>query len=275
MVQAGQFYLDGGAMFGVVPKTIWSKTNEADEKNRILLSCRCLLVETDDRKILIDTGLGDKQTAKFFGFYDWDVNNDIREKVREAGVDPEDITDVFFTHLHFDHCGGAVVAGEGGEPGLAFPKATHWSHSKHWHWAVYPNAREKASFLKENILPIEASGKLKFADKGHDLPFEFVEVCGHTQSQMLPLIEVGGKKVLYAADLLPTAGHVPLPYVMGYDVNPLKTLEEKKKWLEWVEKENVILFLEHDAQYDCCTLKSTEKGPRVDRLMSLEEALEA
>lgn len=273
-VHAGNFKLDGGAMFGVVPKTIWSRSNPADENNMCDWSMRCLIVETDDRLILVDSGIGDKQSDKFFSFYYLSGETDIRQAVKNSGFNPEDITDVFFTHLHFDHCGGAVINNNGTFE-LAFPNAQHWSNSNHWKWATEPNAREKASFLKENILPIQESGKLNFFDKeGEWIPgFEVYHFNGHTDAQMIPHLKVGDKTVVFMADLLPSVGHIPLAYVMGYDTRPLLTLEEKERFLNQAADENFILFLEHDSENECCTVKHTEKGVRLDQKGKLSEFL--
>ncbi|RVU02953.1 MBL fold metallo-hydrolase [Mucilaginibacter limnophilus] len=268
------FKLDGGAMFGVVPKTIWSKTNPADENNLCTWAMRCLLVEDGNRLILIDTGIGNKQDAKFLGHYHLHGNDTLDSSLKAHGFHRDDITDVFLTHLHFDHVGGAVNR-DGEKLVPAFKNATYWSNAQHWDWAVNPNDREKASFLKENILPLHDSGQLKFIDaqdgvnfiNGFDVRFAY----GHTDAQMLPLIEYKGRKLLYMADLLPSVGHLPLPYVMAYDMFPLKTLAEKKAILTEALEKEYILYFEHDAVNECCTLQMTEKGIRVKDTFTLAE----
>ncbi|MHC8950594.1 MBL fold metallo-hydrolase [Sphingobacterium hungaricum] len=263
-LETGFFKLDGGAMFGVVPKSIWQRTNPADANNLCTWGNRLLLIEDGKRLTLIDTSLGDKQDEKFFGHYYRHGEATLNSSLAKYGFHRNDITDVILTHLHFDHCGGAIVRhGEKLVP--AFPNATYWSNEKHWHWAVNPNPREKASFLKENILPIQESGQLKFIVEGEKFS-DLIDIRyanGHTESMMLPQIEYKGKTILYAADLLPSVGHIPLPYVMSYDVRPLVTMEERNSyWTEFVEKEYVIFF-EHDPVNECCTLQQTEKGIRL------------
>jgi len=277
-VNAGYLKLDGGAMFGVVPKTIWSKTNPADEKNLCKLAMRSLLIEDEGKLILIDTGMGDKQDAKFFSHYLVPEEDDTLEgSLAILGFLKEDITDVIFTHLHFDHCGGAIVR-DNEKLVSAFPNATFWSNKVHWDWAVNPNEREKASFLKENILPIEASGTLKYVDIDtteltnnllatapstilKELSFRFAN--GHTKAMMLPQLKYKDRTIVFAADLLPTVGHIPLPYVMSYDMFPLTTLEERKSFFKEAVDNEYVLFLQHDAVYECCTLHQTEKGIRL------------
>lgn len=270
LIESGRFKLDGGAMFGVVPKSIWNKTNPADENNLIDIAARCLLIESGDRLILVDTGMGHKQSDKFFGYYHLWGDDSLEKSIRAKGFHPDDITDVFLTHLHFDHVGGATkwnrdkTAVE-----LAFKNATYWSNAKHWDWATDPNPREKASFLKENLLPIQDSGNLAFLDLTQDLiqstplGFEMIVVDGHTEKQMLPLISYKGHKILYAADLIPTAGHIPLPYVMGYDVRPLQTMIEKKEILNRAVAQNYLLLFEHDAHNELASLELTERGVRL------------
>lgn len=270
-LNTGNFKLDGGAMFGVVPKSLWSRTNPPDENNMCSWTMRCMLIEDGDRLILIDTGIGDKQSEKFFSYYYLFGDDSLMGNLKKLGFSPDDITDVVLTHLHFDHCGGAIkrVGEKGFRP--VFKNATYWSTKKHWDWAVNPNDREKASFLKENILPIQESGQLKFIDRDGDytknaLPdMDMFFVDGHTESQMIPHINYQGKKLIFMADLLPSVGHIPLPYVMGYDTRPLETLKEKKKFLNKAVEEDYILFLEHDIENECCTLKNTEKGVRLDQ----------
>lgn len=281
VINAGYFKLDGGAMFGVVPKSMWSKLNPPDENNMCSWALRCLLIEGGDRKILIDTGMGDKQDAKFFSHYFMHGDDSLEKSLQNAGVTTDDITDVFLTHLHFDHCGGAIKK-EDDNLVPVFKNATYWSNAAHWQWAVEPNAREKASFLKENILPIEASGKLKFVNTpatDSDLLGEvsFTEnisirfANGHTNAMMLPQIKYKGKTIVYMADLLPSVAHIPLPYVMAYDTQPLTTLDEKKSFLQEAADNNYILFLEHDPVNECCTVQQTEKGIRVKEIFRLED----
>ncbi len=272
-IETGLFKLDGGAMFGVVPKTIWNKLNPADENNMCTWALRCLLIEEGNRLILIDNGIGNKQDEKFFGHYYLHGHDNLDQSLRQLGFDRSDITDVFLTHLHFDHCGGSIIR-ENEKLIPAFSKATYWSHSKHWQWAVAPNEREKASFLKENILPIQESGQLKFADHcGDQLPswFQVKEVFGHTEAMMIPHIKYKEKTLVYMADLLPSAAHIPIPYVMAYDMFPLTTLNEKKTFLKEAAENNYTLFFEHDAQTECCALQMTEKGIRAGEKFKLSE----
>ncbi|MBD1392296.1 MBL fold metallo-hydrolase [Mucilaginibacter glaciei] len=273
-IDTGFFKLDGGAMFGVVPKSIWQKTNPADDNNLCTWAMRCLLVEDGNRLMLIDTGIGDKQSEKFFSHYYLHGDATLDKSLKKLGFHRDDITDVFLTHLHFDHVGGAVVR-EGETLKTAFKNAVYWSNEQHWNWAVNPNEREKASFLKENILPIQESGQLKFVGVDDGISFtndiNIRYVFGHTDAMMLPQISYKGKQILYMADLLPSTGHLPLPYVMAYDMFPLKTLREKKAFLnEAVEKE-YILYLEHDPVNECCTLQQTEKGIKVKETFKLKE----
>jgi len=261
-------------MFGVVPKTIWSRTNPADENNLCTWAMRCLLVEDEGRLILIDTGIGNKQDEKFFSHYYLHGDASLDSSLKKSGFHRDDITDVFLTHLHFDHVGGAVIR-EGEKLIPAFKNATYWSNEQHWGWAVNPNEREKASFLKENILPIQESGQLKFIPAEDGIKFtENIQVrfaYGHTDAMMLPLINYKGHSVLYMADLLPSAGHIPLPYVMAYDMFPLKTLLEKKVFLTESIDKQFILYLEHDPVNECCTLQKTEKGIRLKETFNLNE----
>ncbi|GAA4916537.1 MBL fold metallo-hydrolase [Mucilaginibacter defluvii] len=273
-IDTGLFKLDGGAMFGVVPKTIWNKTNPADANNLCDLAMRCLLVEEDNRLILIDTGIGNKQSEKFFSHYYLHGDATLDSSLAKHGFHRDDVTDIFLTHLHFDHVGGSVI--RDGEKLLpAFKNATYWSNKRHWDWAVNPNEREKASFLKENILPLQESGQLRFIEDKDGVSFlpgiDVRFVNGHTDAQMLPLINYKGKKLLYMADLLPTVGHLPLPYVMAYDMFPLTTLSEKKSILTEALENEYILFLEHDAENECCTLQQTEKGIRLKETFNLRE----
>jgi glyoxylase-like metal-dependent hydrolase (beta-lactamase superfamily II) len=273
-IHAGNFKLDGGAMFGVVPKSIWNPLNPADENNMCSWAMRCLLIQDGESLILIDNGMGNKQSEKFFGYYYLHGNENLDSSLAAAGFHKSEITDVILTHLHFDHCGGSVEYDERKEFfRTAFPNATYWSNEAHWNWALNPNPREKASFLKENILPIQDSGQLKFHQHGERL-FPFLEmeyVSGHTESMMLPVIYYKGYKIIYMADLLPSTAHIPIPYVMAYDTRPLMTMEEKALLLEKCVRDGYILFFEHDKQNECCTLKQTEKGIRPDRIFSLSE----
>ena len=278
-IESGNFKLDGGAMFGVVPKSLWNRTNPADSNNMIDMAARCLLIENGDRLTLIDTGMGNKQSEKFFGYYYQWGDHSIDKSLKEYGFHRDDITDVFMTHLHFDHCGGSIQWNKdrtGYEP--AFKNAKFWSNKDHWDWAVNPNQREKASFLKENILPMQESGHLNFVDKPtgdfaetNEMDFGILFADGHTDKQMIPHINYKGKKLVFMADLLPTAGHLPLPYVMGYDTRPLLTLPEKEKFLNQAADNNYYLFLEHDAHNQIITVKHTEKGVRLDQVFTFNE----
>lgn len=273
-INTGFFKLDGGAMFGVVPKVIWQKTNPADENNLCNWALRCLLIEDEGRLILVDTGIGDKQDEKFLRHYYLHGDDTLEKSLAGLGFSNEDITDVFLTHLHFDHVGGAIIR-KNGELKPAFKNATYWSNKQHWDWAVNPNAREKASFLKENILPIQDSGQLKFIDTVEGIQFtkniKVLFAYGHTHAMMLPQISYKGKTVVYMADLLPSIGHIPLPYVMGYDMFPMKTLDEKSRFLKEAVENNYILFLEHDPLNECCTLQNTDKGIKFDKAFALAD----
>jgi len=278
-IEAGNFKLDGGAMFGVVPKPLWSRTNPADSNNMIDIASRCLLIENGDRLTLIDTGMGNKQSDKFFGYYYPWGDFTLEKSLKEKGFHKDDITDVFLTHLHFDHCGGAIQRDKnriGYEP--AFKNATYWSNEKHWNWATKPNRREKASFLSENILPMQESGQLKFVgdpkeyfSTANELDFGIFFADGHTEKQMIPHIDYKGKKIVFMADLLPTAGHLPLPFVMGYDTRPLLTLPEKEIFLNMAADNDYYLFLEHDAHNPIITVKHTEKGVRLNECFAIDE----
>lgn len=273
-VNTGFFKLDGGAMFGVVPKVLWSRTNPSDENNLCTWAMRSLLAVDGDRIVLIDNGIGDKQDAKFFSHYYLHGNDSLRSSLKQLGVGLHQITDNFLTHLHFDHCGGGVSYGSHGQYEMTFSRATYWSNEAHWEWATVPNPREKASFLKENILPMHELGQLKFVDlKSKSLfpGFDFITVDGHTDKQMLPKIQYKGKTLVFVADLLPSVGHIPIAYVMGYDTRPLLTMDEKASFLEEAARENYILFFEHDPVNECCTVKMTEKGVRVDQTFRLDE----
>jgi glyoxylase-like metal-dependent hydrolase (beta-lactamase superfamily II) len=273
-IETGFFKLDGGAMFGVVPKVIWNKTNPADENNLCTWAMRCLLIEDGNRLILVDNGIGDKQDAKFLSHYYLHGDNSLDKSLAKIGFNKNDITDVFLTHLHFDHCGGSVIR-ENDKLIPAFKNATYWSNQQHWDWAVTPNAREKASFLKENILPIQESGQLQFIPTEDGISFtDDIKIrfaYGHTDAMMLPQISYKGKTLVYMADLLPSVGHIPLPYVMAYDMFPLKTLNEKSLFLKEAQENNYILMLEHDAFNECCTLQMTEKGIKLDKTFKLSD----
>ena len=277
-LNTGNFKLDGGAMFGVVPKTLWQKTNPADANNMCDWSMRSMLIEDGDKLILIDAGIGDKQSEKFFSHYYMHGNDSLIGNLKSLGFSPNDITDVFLTHLHFDHCGGAIQWNKertGFEP--AFKNATYWSTENHWKWATEPNPREKASFLSENILPIQESGQLKFIERTGDFTknvfenFDVLFVDGHTESMMIPHITYQNKTIVFMADLLPSVGHIPLPFVMGYDTRPLITMSEKETFLNNAVKNEFVLFLEHDSVNECCTLQMTEKGVRLSETFRFDE----
>lgn len=274
-VNTGYFKLDGGAMFGVVPKSIWNKLNPADDNNMCNWALRCLLIEDAGKLILVDNGMGDKQDAKFFGHYYLHGDDSLDGSLHKLGFSKDDITDVILSHLHFDHCGGSIVRnGDKLEP--AFKNAVYWSNEAHWKWATEPNEREKASFLKENILPIQESGQLKFQDISKTdsaiLPgIKFHYAFGHTDAMMLPMIEYKGRTIVFMADLLPSVAHLPLPYVMGYDMFPLTTLREKKSFLIEALEKDYVLFFEHDPLVECCTLQQTEKGIRVKDTFKLAD----
>ena len=264
-INTGYFKLDGGAMFGVVPKSIWHKVNPADENNLCSWALRCLLIEDGKRLTLIDNGIGDKQDEKFFGHYYLHGNDTLDKSLAAHGFSKNDITDVILTHLHFDHCGGSIKR-DGDKLVPAFKNAVYWSNARHWKWATEPNDREKASFLKENILPIKDSGQLKFIETdGNSFPdnISIRQVFGHTEAMMLPQISYKGKSILYMADLLPSAGHIPLPYIMGYDMFPLITLNEKKSFLMEALQNEYILFFEHDPAIECCNLLMSDRGIRM------------
>jgi glyoxylase-like metal-dependent hydrolase (beta-lactamase superfamily II) len=280
-IETGNFKLDGGAMFGVVPKTIWNKTNPADENNLIDLAARCLLIEDSNRLILIDTGMGNKQSDKFFGYYSLWGTHSIDKSLAKYGFHRDDITDVFMTHLHFDHCGGSVQWNKdktGYE--VAFKYAKYWTNENHWEWATKPNPREKASFLSENILPMQESGQLHFINKPEgdflqqsELGFGIFFVDGHTEKMMIPHLQYQDKTICFMADLLPTAGHIPIPYVMGYDTRPLLTMPEKSKFLTAAAENNYYLFLEHDAHNEIITVENTERGVRLKDVFSCNDIL--
>jgi glyoxylase-like metal-dependent hydrolase (beta-lactamase superfamily II) len=276
-IATGNFKLDGGAMFGVVPKSLWQRTNPADSNNMCPWSMRCLLIEDGDRLMLVDTGMGDKQSEKFFSYYYLFGDNTLQKSIEALGFSMDDITDVILTHLHFDHCGGAIAHNGSNGYRPVFKNATYWSSKRHWKWATEPNRRERASFLKENIMPIQESGQLKFINRTGNLTenafpnIDFLFVDGHTDSQMLPMINYKDQKIVFMADLLPSVGHIPLPYVMGYDTRPLLTLDEKGTFLAEAATNNYTLFLEHDHSQECCTVQHTEKGVRVKDTFSLKE----
>ncbi len=278
-IEAGNFKLDGGGMFGVVPKTIWQRTNPADANNLIDIAARCLLIEEGNKLTLIDTGMGQKQSDKFFGYYSpWGSYN-LKDSIENAGFSMDEVTDVFLSHLHFDHVGGAVQWNKdrsGYE--MAFKNAHFWTNKNHWKWATKPNAREKASFLKENLHPIKEAGQLRFlrdntqvVERASDFNFEVFYADGHTEKQMLPMIQYQEKTLVFMGDLLPTTGHIPIPYVMGYDTRPLLTLEEKSYFLNLAANQGYYLFLEHDAHHEVITVKQTEKGVQLDQVFTFEE----
>lgn len=271
-IETGNFKLDGGAMFGVVPKSIWQRTNPADSNNMCSWALRCMLIEDGDRLMLIDNGMGDKQSEKFFSYYYMYGDANLESSLKSHGFHPDDVTDIFLTHLHFDHCGGGIKWNKDRTKFEAtFKNATYWSNKRHWQWATEPNPREKASFLTENILPMQELGQLKFVDEE---PFDWFEIFyadGHTDAQMIPIINYEGKKLAFMADLLPSAGHIPMPYVMGYDTRPLLTLEDRKRFYAKAIKEDLLLFMEHDASNEIITLKETEKGARLDSSFKFAE----
>jgi glyoxylase-like metal-dependent hydrolase (beta-lactamase superfamily II) len=273
-INTGYFKLDGGAMFGVVPKSIWNKLNPADENNLCSWAMRSLLIEDGEKLVLIDTGIGDKQDAKFFSHYYLHGDDSLDKSLAKHGFSKDDITDVILTHLHFDHCGGSIER-TGDQLIPAFKNATYWSNQKHWEWATKPNDREKASFLKENILPIQESGQLKFVSTVEGTPImnniKIRFVNGHTDAMMLPQISYKDKTIVYMADLLPAAAHIPIPYVMAYDMFPLTTLNEKKSFLNEAVDNNYILFFEHDPKIECCSLERTEKGIRQQHTFCADE----
>ena len=278
-IETGNFKLDGGAMFGVVPKSIWQKTNPSDSNNMIDISARCLLVEDKNKLVLIDTGMGDKQSEKFFShYYRWG-DNDLVKSINSAGFSTDEVTDVFLTHLHFDHCGGASFFNKKSKKNeVVFKNATYWSNKEHWNWAKESNSREKASFLTENLEPIESSGQLKFLEKigsgfnyYNEIGFELLFVDGHTEKQMIPKITWKGHDLVFTADLIPTIGHIPLPYIMGYDIRPLTTMKEKAVFLNEVVKNKYLLFFQHDAHNQIASLKETEKGVRLETVLDFND----
>lgn len=278
-IETGNIKLDGGAMFGVVPKSIWQRTNPADSNNMIDIGLRSMLIEDGNRLILIDTGMGNKQSEKFFGYFYLSEDFSLDASLAKLGFHRDQITDVFLTHLHFDHCGGCIQWNSNKTlltP--AFKNANFWSNNNHWNWATNPNPREKASFLSENILPIKESGQLNFIDlkgssylRNSELGFDILSVDGHTEKQMIPHIQYKNKTIVFAADLLPTVGHIPLPYVMGYDTRPLLTMDERELFLNEAADKKYLLFLQHDASNELCTVKHTERGVRLDQSFAFNE----
>ena len=275
-IECGNFKLDGGAMFGVVPKMIWQKTNPADKNNLVKVSSRSLLIENGNRLILIDTGMGNKQSEKFFNYYNRWGGFSLEKSLKEKGFHPDEITDVFLTHLHFDHCGGAILKTRKGRFIPAFRNATYWSHKNHWKWATKPNSREKASFLSENIHPIKENGQLNLLEgddfilENSPLGFDIIIVNGHTEKQMLPMIHYKKRTIVFSADLIPTVGHLPLAYVMGYDTRPLISLEEKDRLLKLAYEKKFLLFMEHDPFHELIDLRRTEKGVRMNNNHTLK-----
>jgi glyoxylase-like metal-dependent hydrolase (beta-lactamase superfamily II) len=276
VIHAGMFKLDGGAMFGVVPKSIWHKINPPDQNNMCSWAMRCLLIINGKQCILIDNGIGNKQSDKFFSFYYLHGDHSLDGSLKMAGIHPDEITDVFQTHLHFDHCGGGVKYRnhQKDQFELTFKNARYWTNAAHWKWANKPNAREKASFLRENFEPIETSGQLHFIDPEKPSPFSSFDILyadGHTEKQMLPLIRYKNRLLVFAADLLPSTGHVPLPYIMSYDTRPLITLKEKESFLRDAVENEYIIYFEHDPEIECATLKRTEKGVRINETFRLQD----
>ncbi len=276
-VDTGLFKLDGGAMFGVVPRSMWQKVNPPDANNMCTWAMRCLLIEDGNQLVLIDNGIGEKQDEKFRGHFYLHGDDTLEKSLRKLGFTSPDITDVFLTHLHFDHCGGSVVRRPDGALQTAFANATYWSNQAHWDWAIHPNAREKASFLSENILPIQESGQLKFIDPAAGVPAalpqfsDLILADGHTEKMMVPVMQYKGRTLAYMADLLPSAGHIPLPWVMGYDMRPLITLSEKETVLRRAAEENWVLLLEHDAVNEACTVQLTDKGVRLGETLRISD----
>ncbi len=287
VINSGNFKLDGGAMFGVVPKTLWSKTNPADAANYCNWSTRCLLIEDGNRLILIDNGMGNKQDAKYFSHFFLNGTDSMEKSLQTAGFSTDDVTDMFLTHLHFDHCGGSIkINKDNSGYETTFKNATYWSHAEHWEWAIKPNPREKPSFLKENILPIQESGQLKWIEGASDFTkgeneyisskqlgenMSFLLSRGHTDAMMIPHVKYKGKTIAFMADLMPSVGHISLPYIPSYDTRPLITLSEKEKFLNLAADEEFVLFLEHDSVNECCTVQHTDKGVRLKETFALNE----
>ncbi|MBK5279293.1 MAG: MBL fold metallo-hydrolase [Bacteroidia bacterium] len=273
VIDTGFFKLDGGAMFGVVPKAIWQKTNPADANNLCSWAMRCLLIEDGEKLILIDNGMGDKQDLKFLSHYFLHGNDNLISSLKSAGFSPDDVTDMFLTHLHFDHCGGGVIK-EGEKLSLTFKNAKYWSNTDHWKWATEPNTREKASFLSENILPMKESGNLNFVDTSKPSPFKQFDIfyaSGHTDMMMVPKIKYNDKTICFVADLIPSSSHIPVPYVMGYDTRPLISMSEKEFFLHEAADKGYVIFFEHDLFHECCTVKHTDRGVRLDKVFSLND----
>lgn len=273
VIDTGFFKLDGGAMFGVVPKSIWNKSNPADDKNLCTWALRCLLIEDGKRLILIDNGIGTKQDAKFFSHYYLHGDHSLESSLKRAGFSASDVTDVFLTHLHFDHCGGGVTK-TGDSLTLTFPNATYWSNEAHWNWATKPNPRERPSFLTENILPMKESGHLKLLQPGANSPFPGISIfyaSGHTDNMMIPMVNYKGTTICFVADLIPSLSHLPVSYLMSYDIRPLVAMEEKQTFLQQAVANNYILFFEHDPFFECCSLVNTEKGVRPGKTFALNE----
>lgn len=272
LINTGYFKLDGGAMFGVVPKSLWQSTNPADENNLCNWAMRSLIIKDNSRVIMVDNGIGNKQSEKFLKHYHLHGEDQLSTNLHKIGINEDDVTDMMLTHLHFDHCGGSIKY-EGNRLLPTFKNARYWSNANHWQWAIQPNNREKASFLKENIAPIEESGQLNFVsmENQNDLPFDVIFMDGHTEKQMLPKVSYNGHTLVFMADLIPSVGHIPLPYVMGYDVRPLITMREKEAFLKEAADNNYILVFQHDPVNECCTVKHTEKGVRVDQIFPFKD----
>lgn len=272
-IETGYFKLDGGAMFGVVPKSIWSRSNPADQNNLCTWAMRSLLIEDGERLILIDTGIGNKQSDRFFSFLHLHGEDNLDHSLHKKGFHPDDVTDVILTHLHFDHVGGAVVQNAAGQYSPKFKNAKYWSNAQHWDWAIHPNPREKASFLSENLLPIEESGQLNFIQKGNELGpnISFLMVNGHTEAQMIPHIRYRGKTIVFVADLLPSTTHIAIPYVPSFDVRPLLTMEEKEHFFNKAINEEYVLFFQHDPKHVCCTIQQGEHRPKLWETFHLNE----
>ncbi len=265
-IDTGYFKLDGGAMFGVVPKTIWNRLNPSDSNNLCSWAMRCLLIEDGDKLILIDNGIGNKQSDKFFGYYDLHGEGELKKSLSEVGFHPDDITDVILTHLHFDHCGGSIEwNSDRTKYQTTFKNATYWSQSKHWNHALNSNPREKASFLTENIIPIQESGQLKFIDENPLIipQLDYIIVSGHTESMVLPKIKLKNQNFIFCADLIPSAAHLPVNYIMAYDIEPLKSMQEKAKFLEKAFESQSVLIFEHDPFIECCTLTKNDRNQLV------------
>jgi glyoxylase-like metal-dependent hydrolase (beta-lactamase superfamily II) len=272
-IETGKFKADGGTMFGVVPKPLWQRKYEADENNLCSIADRALLIDNGNRKILIDTGIGDKQDEKYLSFHHLHGNDNLVKSIHNAGYKEEDITDIILTHLHWDHCGGAVIRDKNGEFKLRFPNAEIWVSKEQWEWAINPNIREAPAFLKENILPLKESGKLNLVEKeGEIIPDIEVKLFqGHTKGLMLPLINKNGQKVFFAGDLIPVAANIPLVYVAAFDILPLETIKEKERILSQAVEENWVIVVQHDLHIEACTLKKTPKGIREDKILRINE----